>query len=361
LIELTEAKKTFRFRNVPRKPVLSLNRGFSAPVRIKSAASMADQLFLMKTDNDTFNRWEAAQTAAHALIRADLDGDKPVADWKSFITALKAILNDSEVDQAFKALMLGLPGEQEIATLIGRNVDPGAIHQARERLRASIGSGLKDVLLDLWKATDAKGAYRPDPEGTGRRSLRYAVLYAIAGGDAALGAQLAIEQLAHSASMTDEIGALSTLVTLDRPERDAALDAFYARHRNDHLIVDKWFALQASAPLAGTNQRVRELMQHPDFKLTTPNRVRSLVGTLAMANPFAFHAQDGEGYAILADTILALDRFNPQVAARMATAFRSWAMLEEKRQGLAKAQLERILATPGLSRDLFEIASKSLG
>jgi aminopeptidase N len=361
LIELTEAKKTFRFRNVPRKPVLSLNRGFSAPVRIKSAASMADQLFLMKTDNDTFNRWEAAQTAAHALIRADLDDDKRVVDRKSFITALSAVLNDNEVDRAFKALMLGLPGEQEIATLIGRNVDPGAIHQARERLRASIGSGLKDVLLDLWKTTDAQGAYRPDPEETGRRSLRYAVLYAIAGGDAALGAQLAIEQLARSASMTDEIGALSTLVTLDRPERDAALDAFYARHRNDHLIVDKWFALQASAPLAGTNQRVRELMQHPDFKLTTPNRVRSLVGTLAMANPFAFHAQDGEGYAILADTILALDKFNPQVAARMATAFRSWAMLEEKRRGLAKAQLERILATPGLSRDLFEIASKSLG
>jgi aminopeptidase N len=361
LIELTDAKKSFRFRNVPRKPVLSLNRGFSAPVRIKSDASMADQLFLMKTDNDTFNRWESAQTAAHALIRADLDGDKRAVDRKSFITALSAVLNDNEVDQAFKALMLGLPGEQEIGTLIGRNVDPGAIHQARERLRASIGSGLKDVLLDLWKMTDAKGAYRPDPKETGRRSLRYAVLYAIAGGDAALGARLAIEQLARPASMTDEIGALSTLVTLDRPERDAALDAFYARHRNDHLIVDKWFALQASAPLAGTNQRVRELMQHPDFKLTTPNRVRSLVGTLAMANPFAFHAQDGEGYAILADTILALDKFNPQVAARMATAFRSWAMLEAKRQGLAKAQLERILATPGLSRDLFEIVSKSLG
>ncbi|TMJ35365.1 MAG: aminopeptidase N [Alphaproteobacteria bacterium] len=399
LIELTEAKKSFRFRNVPRKPVLSLNRGFSAPVRIKSDASMADQLFLMKTDNDTFNRWESAQTAAHALIRADLErfppklpdfgdkealqnisdrassparidsiragearaGVKRAADRKSFITALSAVLNDCEVDLAFKALMLGLPGEQEIATLIGRNVDPGAIHEARERLRATIGSGLKDVLLDLWKMTDAKGAYRPDPEETGRRSLRDAVLYAIAGGDAALGAQLAIEQLARSASMTDEIGALSTLVTLDRPERDAALDAFYACHRNDHLIVDKWFALQASAPLGGTNQRVRELMQHPDFKLTTPNRVRSLVGTLAMANPFAFHAQDGEGYAILADTILALDKLNPQVAARMATAFRSWAMLEEKRQGLAKAQLERILATPGLSRDLFEIASKSLG
>jgi aminopeptidase N len=160
--------------------------------------------------------------------------------------------------------------------------------------------------------------------------------------------------------MTDEIGTLSTLVTLDRPEREEALEAFYQRHKNDHLIVDKWFALQASAPLAQTNRKVRELMLRSDFKLTTPNRVRSLVGVLAMANPFAFHAEDGEGYAILADTILALDKINPQVAARMATAFRSWAMLEAKRRGLAKAQLERILGTQGLSRDLFEIVSKSL-
>jgi len=169
-----------------------------------------------------------------------------------------------------------------------------------------------------------------------------------------------MEQLAAPANMTDEIGALSTLVTLERPERDAALSAFHQRHSTDHLIVDKWFALQAAAPLAGTNQRVRELLTHPDFKLTNPNRVRSLVGVLAMSNPFAFHAADGEGYAILADTILALDKLNPQVAARMATAFRSWATLEEKRRGLARVQLQRILATPGLSRDLFEIVSKSL-
>ncbi len=361
LIELTDAKRTFRFRNVARKPVLSLNRGFSAPVRIRSEATVPDQLFLMKHDGDTFNRWEAAQTAAHALIGARLAGRETAADTKSFVAAIGAVLADPGLDDAFKAAMLGLPGEQEIATLIGRDVDPGAIHQAREALRAAIGMGLQDALPGLWKRTEASGPYRPDPEGTGRRSLRYAVLYAIAGGDAALGARLARAQLARPASMTDEIGSLATLVTLDVPERDEALDAFYKRHKEDHLVVDKWFALQASAPLAGTNRRVRELMKHPDFKLTTPNRVRSLVGALAMGNPFAFHAADGEGYAIIADTILALDPINPQVAARMATAFRSWAMLEEKRRGLARAQLERILGTAGLSRDLYEIVSKSLG
>ncbi len=361
LIELNEARKTFRFRNVAKQPVLSLNRGFSAPIRIKNTAQIPEQLFLMKNDGDTFNRWEAAQRAAHALIRARLSGATPTADTKSFIDALRAVLTDSRLDDAFKALMLGLPGEQEIATLIGRDIDPGAIHEARDALRAEIGQGLKDVLLDLWRKTESLRPYRPDPDETGRRSLRYAVLQALAGGNAALGIELATGQLAQAANMTDEIGALSTLVTLEGPERDQAIAAFHERHRGDHLLVDKWFALQASAPLSRTPARVRELMRHPDFTLANPNRVRSLVGVLSMANPFAFHAEDGEGYAILADTILALDPKNPQVSARMATAFRSWGMLEEKRQALAKAQLERILGTTGLSRDLFEIVSKSLG
>lgn len=361
LIELAEAKKTFRFRNVPRKPVLSLNRGFSAPIRIRSEAGIPDQLFLMKNDSDTFNRWEAAQRAAQAVIGTHLSGGAPRADTRSFIAALRAVLDDGRLDDAYKALMLGLPAEQEIATLIGRDVDPGAIHEAREALRAEIGESLRDTLLDLWRRTESRGEYRPDPQETGRRSLRYAVLYALSGGNPALGIKLATEQLSQITNMTDEIGALSALVTLAGPEREEALAAFYTRHRSDNLLVDKWFALQASAPLSTTPQRVHELMQHPDFTLTTPNRVRSLVGTFAMANPFAFHAAGGEGYALLADTILALDPRNPQVAARMATAFRSWATLEEKRRGLAKAQLERILGTSGLSRDLFEIVSKSLG
>ncbi|QIG49669.1 aminopeptidase N [Nordella sp. HKS 07] len=361
LIELNETKKTFRFRNVARKPVLSLNRGFSAPIRIRSNSGIPEQLFLMKNDGDTFNRWEASQRAAFALIRDRLAGKTSAADTQSFITALGAVLEDGHLDDAFKALMLGLPGEQEIATLIARDVDPGAIHQAREALRAETGMGLKDVLVELWRKTESHGAYRPDPEETGRRSLRYAVLQALAGGDPALATRLAGEQLSRITNMTDEIGALSTITTLDVPEREQALADFHTRHRGDNLLIDKWFALQASAPLSTTPGRVLELMAHPDFTLTNPNRVRSLVGAFAMANPFAFHAESGEGYVILADTILALDPKNPQVAARMATALRSWATLEEKRRGLAKAQLERILGTSGLSRDLYEIVSKSLG
>ena len=363
LIELTEPKKTFRFRNIASKPVLSLNRGFSAPVRIRSNAAPADQIFQMKHDGDSFNRWEAGQTAGGALVLsaiAAMRRGEAAPDASAYCDALKAVLADTSLDQAFQAQMLALPSETDLATLMGRNVDPGLIHEARDQIRGVIGKALMPELQRLWEKTAADGPYRPDTAGTARRALRYAVLQAIAGGDAKTGAALAMAQFSSPPSMTDEIGALSALVHTDESERDEALDQFYARHAADHLLVDKWFALQASIPLHATAERVHKLMRHPDFRLTTPNRVRGLVGTFAMGNPNAFHAPNGEGYRILADTIIVLDELNPQVAARIATAFRSWASLEEKRRALAKAALERILVKPELSRDCFEIISKSL-
>jgi aminopeptidase N len=345
------------------KPVLSLNRGFSAPIRVKSNGGPADNIFLMKHDGDNFNRWEAGQTAGGALILGALKPvreKKKLPDASAYCDALRSVLTDRSLDPAFQALMLTLPSETDLATLIGQDVDPGLIHEARDRMRGVIGKALMPELLTLWDKTEDGGPYRPDTAGTARRSLRYAVLQAIAGGDAKKGAELAMVQFARPPSMTDEIGAISTLVLLDMPARDEALDQFYSRHKDDHLLVDKWFALQASVPLHSTAERVRRLMRHPEFKLTTPNRVRGLVGTFAMGNPNGFHAPDGEGYRVLADTITALDALNPQVAARIATAFRSWATLEKSRRGMAQAELERILAKPGLSRDSFEIISKSL-
>jgi aminopeptidase N len=183
-------------------------------------------------------------------------------------------------------------------------------------------------------------------------------LHLIAAADPAEGARLATKELTHPASMTAEIAALSALITIDRPERDAALEQFYTRHRGDHLLVDKWFSLNAQIPGRDAARRVGNLMRHPDFKLTAPNRLRSLIGSFAMANQTGFHAADGAGYAMLADTILALDPLNPQIAARLATNFRSWRIFEPKRRALAARTLERILAEPKLSRDTFEIASK---
>jgi aminopeptidase N len=363
LIELKTPQKTFRFRNIPHRPVLSLNRDFSAPVRVTTNASLADQLFLMKHDRDPFNRWEASQTAGRSLIESTMAarrGERARPSSASFIEALNAVLMDPDADQAFKAMMLSLPAEAEIAAQIGKDVDPDLIREARETLRRDIGSALMAVLEKIWRETASSAPYRPDPASTGRRALQYAVLQAIAGGDPAKGASMAIEALAKPQSMTDEIGALSTLILLDRSEREQALDQFYNRHRQDHLLIEKWFSLHASVPHPATPQRVRELMQHREFKLTTPNRVRSLIGTFAMANFTAFNAASGEGYEVVADTIVSLDPLNPQVAARLATSFRSWRMMEQGRRSLAQVALERILAAPRLSRDTFEIVSKSL-
>jgi aminopeptidase N len=363
LIELKEPLWTFRFRNVPDRPVVSLNRGFSAPIRLTNDTTLADRLFLMKHDRDPFNRWEAAQTAGRSLIEDAMTAirsgsARPPVD--PFSDALGNVLRDAGLDQGFKAMMLSLPAEAEIATAIGKDIDPDLIRAAREWLREEVGRFLMPLLQNLWHQTDLSSPYSPDPASTARRALRYAVLQAIAGADQARGASIAGEVLSDPQSMTDEIGALSSLILVDRSEREAALDQFYQRHQRDHLLVDKWFSLEASVPFATTPRRVRELMHHRDFKLTTPNRVRSLVGTFAMGNFVAFNAADGEGYAIVADTIISLDPLNPQVAARLTTAFRSWQMLEADRRALAEAALRRILETPRLSRDTFEIVSKSL-
>ncbi len=363
LIELKEPLWTFRFRNVPDRPVVSLNRGFSAPIRLTNDTTLADRLFLMKHDRDPFNRWEAAQTAGRSLIEDAMTAirsgsARPPVD--PFSDALGNVLRDAGLDRGFKAMMLSLPAEAEIATAIGKDIDPDLIRAAREWLREEVGRFLMPLLQNLWHQTDLSSPYSPDPASTARRALRYAVLQAIAGADQARGASIAGEVLSDPQSMTDEIGALSSLILVDRSEREAALDQFYRGHQRDHLLVDKWFSLEASVPFATTPRRVRELMHHRDFKLTTPNRVRSLVGTFAMGNFVAFNAADGEGYAIVADTIISLDPLNPQVAARLTTAFRSWQMLEADRRALAEAALRRILETPRLSRDTFEIVSKSL-
>jgi aminopeptidase N len=362
-IELDVRSRTFRFRNVAEKPVLSLNRSFSAPVRLSGGGTLRDRLFLMGHDSDPYNRWEAAQMVGTSLIVAAMRavaGTGKMPSLTAYCDALRRVLNDSRLDDAFKASMLLLPSEQEVASAIGRDVDPAIIHSARERVRAQSGRALADDLLRVWNETAEQGAYRPDPASTGRRSLRYAVLAAICAGDPAAGIELAAGVLSRPRSMTDEIGALTALLSVDHPARESALDTFYERHRDDHLLVDKWFALHAQIPEIATARRVRRLMDYPEFRITTPNRVRGLIGTFAMANPNGFNAPDGEGYRVLADTVIGLDGRNPQVAARIATAFRSWRMLEPGRRALVEPELKRILETPGLSRDVFEIISKSL-
>ena len=354
LIELTQEKQTFRFRNIPEKPVLSLNRGFSAPIILQDRQSADDLLFLMGHDRDTFNRWEAGQSLGKDLIISSLDA---LSDISGYAAALENTLGDKKLDAAFKAMMLGLPTEADIAAALVSNVDTDLVLKARDYVRGQLGVKLKGTLLGIWNDTGERGDYVPDPASTGRRALRYAALGLLAAGAPGTSVDLIQRELATASNMTTEIGALTAMLGIDAPETAQELDRFYARHSGDHLLVDKWFALNS---YVGAAEKIEKLMAHRDFRLTTPNRVYALIGGFTTVNLSGFHAADGEGYRIVAETILKLDAFNPQVAARMATGFRSWHVMNEARKNAASAQLERLVATPNLSRDVFEIISRTL-
>jgi aminopeptidase N len=358
LIELTEQKQVFRFRNLPRKPVVSLNRGFTAPIQLTLNATPAEQIFQMAHDRDSFNRWEAGQMRSKALILAALAGSPAHADVAAYAGALERALKDTTVDQAFKALMLGLPGEAEIAAAIGRDVDPDAVAAARDGIRRDLGQALWPTLMDLWKDTAAFAPYRPDPAGTARRSLRYAVLQLLMLADPQAASGLAQSEIGAADSMTAEIGALSALIQVAGPTREAALDGFLARHGRDPLLVDKWLMLNAQCAGGDPAARIARLTAHPAFDWRTPNRVYALISAFAAGNIAGFNALGGEGYRVVADAVITLDGINPQVAARVATGFRSFRIFESQRRQAAQEALDRILAQPALSPDCFEIVSR---
>ena len=358
LIELTGQKQTFRFRNVTARPALSLNRGFTAPVQLTLNASPQEQLFLMGHDRDSFNRWEAGQTRGRALILASLGATPPARDVADYAGALTQILDDESADDAFKALMLGLPTEADIAAAIGQDVDTDKVLAARDAVQAELGRRLTGALDRIWQRTAEHGLYAPDPASTARRALRAAALQLTMLGNRAEGIARALDELRAAHSMTAEITALAALTQIDCPEREAALAQFHSRHREDHLLLDKWFMLNAQCVGAGAARRIRRLAAHEDFSWTTPNRVYALLAAFTSGNPSGFNAADGEGYRVVADAILRVDSINPQVAARIATGFRSCRVLDQPRRDAAQAELQRILAAPELSRDTYEIVSR---
>jgi aminopeptidase N len=363
VIELTEKEQTFRFRNLRSRPVPSLNRGFSAPVRLVTDLSAADELALMGRDGDPFNRWDMGQTRARDIIVAEVGAPDATAlarQAQGYAAALSRLLADESLEEAFKALMLTLPAEQDLAREIASNVDPAAIHQARDGLRRALGGLLRRQLRAIWERQPKAGPYSPDPASAGRRSLAYAALDLLSAADAEEGARLAFERHASAANMTDEMGALNVLARLDSPLREEALAAFFAAHRSDPLLIDKWLSLHAVAPFDGTVGRVRGLMAHELFDIANPNRVRALVGSFAAMNPVQFNARDGSGYELVGEAIATIDAFNPQVAARLATNFRSWRALEPVRRERARLALVRLRDLANVSRDTYEIAAKSL-
>ena len=363
VLELTEPAYTFEFAGIGERPVLSINRGFSAPIKLVTDLDADDLAFLAAHDSDPFNRWQALQTIAMRLlidnVAALRAGKQPRVD-NNLITALAATLDDTTLEPAFIALALALPGEGDIAREIGHDIDPDAIFRARKALRASVGDQLGTTLAGIYDRMAVAGPYSPDAASAGRRSLRNIALDLLAATGQPDAIACAALQYDAADNMTDRMAALSTLTLHAGPARERALADFYTHYAADALVIDKWFSLQAMSPQPGTLEQVRALISHPAFSMSNPNRVRALIGAFAQGNATQFNRADGAGYDFVADSVLALDPKNPQVSARMATAFRSWRMLESGRRAKAEAALKRIKAAPNLSRDLSDIVERAL-
>ncbi len=362
VLSLREAEETFRFAGLAEEPIPSLLRNFSAPVKLAIQLSDKDLAFLMACDTDPFNRWEAGQQLATRVLlqmtQAYQQGQEMSASTV-FCEAFGKTLRDESADPALLSLALTLPTETYLAEQV-TVVDPQAIHAARQGLRLLLAKQWKSELIRVYhRNTDAE-AYSIDPVAIGRRSLKNTCLAYLMTLEEDESTRLCLQQFEQGDNMTDVIAALGALVHSSRPERQAPLDAFYATWKDDPLVVDKWLTLQATADRPDTLEQVRGLMTHPAFSIKNPNKVRALIGAFCHANPPAFHKADGSGYRFVAEQILTLDPLNPQVAARLAGALSRWRKFDPARQDLIKIELQRLQAFPGLSRDVYEIVSKSL-
>jgi aminopeptidase N len=362
LVVLDRASASFVFENVPEEPIPSLLRGFSAPVRLDTPVREEDLLVLLRHDSDPVNRWQAAQSYAMTLLTRAVEAIKrqetPQPDPR-FADAVGELVAGS-TDHAFTAQVLALPTEADIAREIGTDIDPDAVLAARRALRATVGARIAGVLATAHAKLASDGPYAPDAASAGRRALRNVSLDLLVAGDPARGEALAAAQFEAADNMTDRLAALAALCQVPGERREAALARFAEDFRADPLVLDKWFALQASIPEPATLDRIRGLMRHPHFSMSNPNRLRSLIGSFAMANPSQFHRPDGQGYRLLADIVIELDGTNPQVAARLLGAFKTWRALEPGRRGLAEGELKRIAARPKLSPDVFDIVTRAL-
>ncbi len=367
VLALREAEQTFRFVEVDVAPVPSLLRGFSAPVILELAEDDATLAFRMAHDADAFNRWDAAQRYTERVVlalAADAGAGRPLAVPDAFVDAFRAVLMNGALDPAFRAQAATLPGE---AFLLERMspADPGPLRAALMHLMSELGTRLAADWLALVSELAVHGPYRYHPADAGRRALANLALRYLAAAGVEDGLAQAQTRFARFANMTEGFGALAALTNSASPSRREALEAFHARFRQDALVLDKWFALQASAwrwdpaepPVL---ERVRALMDDAAFSLANPNKVYALLGGFFRANPAEFHAPDGSGHAFWAEQVIALDARNPQVAARMARALENWRRFTPALQASIRPQLERVAAYSGLSAGVSEIVAKAL-
>jgi len=361
-LDVTEAEQTFSFDNLPQPPVVSLLRGFSAPVTLKMQRSLEELAFLLRHDSDTFNRWEAGQQLAVQVIFTLIDAielGRSLQLEPVIVDAYRSVLTDSSGDLSYQALLLVLPEESYLSGQMAV-IDVEAVHQAREFVKKTLAEQLQGEFRQLYVQhhRDESGSF--DAGAVGRRRLKNACLSYLSKLENQDVYHIAEQQFYSARNMTDQLAALSAIVNSNHPAKARSLDSFYVQWRQEALVIDKWFTLQATSSMPNTFATVQALMQHPAFDMKTPNRVRSLIGAFSQANPLHFHAKNGEGYRFLADQVLALNTLNPQIASRMVTGLAQWRRYDAERQGLMKQQLQRIVATEHLSKDVFEIASKSL-
>ncbi len=361
ILHVKKEEERFSFTGIPEGAVPSILRGFSAPVKITMDMEDRELLLLMARDTDAFNAWDAGQRLALKRIlglMGDLSAGRPPAVDTSFLEAVSSVLTRRMEDKDLQAYAMTLPPETYAAQFM-EPIDPQAIHAARRFLAHAIASSLKDKLLSVYEENRDTGPYRPERKSIGRRSLKNVCLRYLAELGDSRARLLCMEQFGKGGNMTDVMAALGALSGIDCAERAEALDAFYARWKNEPLAMDKWLSIQASSRLPSTLETVKGLARHPAFDIANPNKVRALIGAFA-SNHARFHDPGGAGYAFTADYVLAVDRLNPQIAARLVNSFTTWRLYEEKRRALMKAQLERIMGTEGLSGDTREIVSKSL-
>ena len=362
MIELRDAATTLLFYDVPQVPVLSIGRGFTAPVKLKVERDLSQLAFLAVHESDAFNRWDAAQmlferillTRVEALQRRQVHRLPAV-----FQQTVKRLLSDPALDPGVTAESLHVPSESDLADGLAC-IDVEAVHTARHTLIKDMVAALDGFWRAAYRTHQSRERYHFDSTAVGRRSLKNLALGYLM--------QRADEEVHHwceaqyknSDNMTDTLAALAGFAHNETPQSQSVMDDFERRWRHDPLVFDNWFALQASAPTSGVLQRVMALCNHPGFDLHNPNRVRALIGAFCR-NQRQFHAADGGGYRFLIATVLELDAFNPMIAARLMGVFNRWRRLDPPRQALIESQLEHLLTRRSLSANLYEVASKTLG
>ena len=360
VLELTEAVHTFEFHGVESRPVPSLLRHFSAPVRVRYNWSREQLLFLMSHDPDGFNRWDAGQRLAVDVIQSLVNAPDDAEIDPRLVEAYRKLISDADLDQALVAKMLQLPSEAYLIELTDK-ADVPAIHRAREAVLRHLAGALKGELLGCYQRHQGSGPYEVTPEAIARRSLRNTALAWLLMIDDEEGRSLAVSQLNAADNMTDRMGALRALVNSGfESDRQEALDDFYNRFQDDPQVVEQWFSVQAASDQAGQLSDIHKLLEHPAFDWKNPNKIRSVVGAFAGQNLAAFHNPDGSGYQFLADQVCRLDDSNPQIAARLVTPLTRWRKFAPSYSDRMKSALERIRDKAGLSRDVYEVVHKSL-